>query len=247
MAVARIAGGGAAGGGGRRKVASTVKLAPQPAPQPAPAPAPAPQHYSAPSYSPPPSYSEPYIQPQSAVQALAAAPAPAPAPAMSQDQFIASDAGYQAQLAALTKALSNYQADNTAQVSKYNTDFGTSLKNLGWNPAAAGAVDDPSTPNIDESKGGWNTTDTNTASGRAYENQMNDFASRGLLQSSLYGEANNNLMRSLSDQLSGLNTGKQNFMDNLTSQLTAYKDQNLAQQQQAKADALARYAVQFGI
>jgi hypothetical protein len=171
----------------------------------------------------------------------------APAPAISQDDFIASDASYQAQLAALTKALADYQADNTAQQTKYNTDYGTSLKNLGWSPAAEGAVDNPLTPNIDESKGAWNLTDTNTASGRAYNNQQNDFASRGLLQSSLYGEANNNLMRSLSDQLSGLDTAKQNFTDDLVRQLTTYKDQNVAQQQQAKADALARYSAQYGI
>lgn len=95
--------------------------------------------------------------------------------------------------------------------------------------------------------GSWNFNDQNTASGKAYQNQLNDFASRGLLQSSLYGQANNDLIRSLTDQLSGLETSKSNFMTNLAQQLSAYQNQNTASQQQAKADALARYAAQYGV
>lgn len=211
---------------------------------PAPAPAPAPSYYNGDSGGN--NYSSQYIGGGGGGGSFAAA---APAPSVDPTQWLnaGGDAAYQAQIAALTKALSNYESDNTAQSSKYDVDYGTSLKNLGWAGAADGMVDDPSTPSVDESKGSWNLQDQNTASGRAYQNQLNDFASRGLLQSSLYGEANNNLMRSLSDQLTGLDTAKTNFMDDLTRQLTTYKDQNNASQQQAKADALARYSAQFGI
>lgn len=168
------------------------------------------------------------------------ASASTPAPAMSADDWLnaGADQAYQAQMAALQKALSDYQADNTHQKDQYSTDFTKSLGQLGWTPGT----------NADDVNGGqWNFTDQNTASGKAYQNQLNDFASRGLLQSSLYGQANNDLLRSLTDQLSGLNTAKSNFMTNLAQQLSAYQNQNTASQQQAKADALARYSAQFGV
>lgn len=170
----------------------------------------------------------------------AAASTPAPPP-MDPNAWLnaGADQAYQAQMAALQKALSDYQADNTHQKDQYTTDFTKSLGQLGWTPGATNAND--------VNGGQWNFTDQNTASGKAYQNQLNDFASRGLLQSSLYGQANNDLLRSLTDQLSGLETSKSNFMTNLAQQLSAYQNQNTASQQQAKADALARYSAQFGV
>lgn len=160
------------------------------------------------------------------------------APAMSEEDYLASgaDSAYTAQMAALQKALENQQADITAQQGKYNVDYGDSLKNLGW------IQDDPTTPDVNE--GAWNFKDTATAAGRGFQNQQNDFAGRGLLQSSLYGEANDNLTRSLNDQLGGINTGKQNFMDDLTRQQNAFTADNGLSMQQAKAEAIARRASQ---
>jgi len=160
------------------------------------------------------------------------------APAMSEEDYLASgaDSAYTAQMAALQKALENQQADITAQQGKYNVDYGDSLKNLGW------IQDDPTTPDVNE--GAWNFKDTATAAGRGFQNQQNDFAGRGLLQSSLYGEANDNLTRSLNDQLGGINTGKQNFMDDLTRQQNAFTADNGLSMQQAKAEAIARRAAQ---
>lgn len=160
--------------------------------------------------------------------------ASAPAPQLSDQDFLAGDSNYQAQLAALLKALSDQQADSTAQQSKYNVDYGSALQNLGWSP------DDPATADVNE--GAWNFGDQNTAAGRAFQNQQNDFAGRGLLQSSLYGTANDNLTRSLNDQLGGINTAKQNFFDDLTRQGSAFAGENTLAQQQAKAEALARRA-----
>ena len=160
---------------------------------------------------------------------------------MSDDDYLASgaDSAYSAQIAALMRALEGQQADSTAQRSKYEVDYGSTLKNLGWNQ------DDPSTPDVDE--GAWNFSDTNTAAGRAFQNQQNDFAGRGLLQSSLYGTANDNLTRSLNDQLGGINTSKQSFFDDLTRQGTAFQNDNTFAQQQARAEALQRRAGQIAL
>jgi hypothetical protein len=161
------------------------------------------------------------------------------------DQWLSGDATYQAQLAALQQALADSQSDFTNQKTKYDTDYNDSLKNLGW---VQPMVDDPSTPDINEAAAGkWNLDDLNTSSGRAYQNQENDFAGRGLLQSTLYANANDNLMRSLNDQLGGVNTGRQNFLSDLATQQTTARNQNNASQQQARADALARMAASLAL
>lgn len=159
--------------------------------------------------------------------------------AINDTDYLAGDAQYQAQLAALMKALQDTETDFGAQRGRYETSFGESMRGLGWTPEVA---DDPNTPEIETAPGAWNMTDQNTASGRALTNQQNDFASRGMLQSSLFGRANDDLMRSLNDQLGGMQTGRTSFLDDLARQQSAYKTDNLSQQQQARAEALARRA-----
>lgn len=159
---------------------------------------------------------------------------------MSDEDWLSGDSAYQAQLAALLKALADSEADFTSQRTRYDTDYNDALRSLGWTSEVA---DDPNTVDVNESRpGAWNFQDLNTASGRAFTNQQNDFASRGLLQSSLYGTALDNLQRSLNDQLGSINTGRTNFLDDLTKQQTAAKNENTLGQQQARAEALARRA-----
>lgn len=168
------------------------------------------------------------------------APAPAPAPAApTEEDYLAGDAGYKAQLASLMKALSMYTADDTAQRTRYETDYGDALKNLGWTP------DNAETEDVNESA--WNWEDQNTASGRANQNQLNDFASRGMLQSSGYARANNDLQRSFNDQLGGVNRARTDFLGQRDRDLSAYKNENTSASQQARAEALARRAAQYGL
>ena len=161
-------------------------------------------------------------------------------PGLTEEDYLAGDAQYQAQLAALMNALNSSTSDFEAQKSRYNTSYQDSLRGLGWTP---GMQDDPSTPDINEAAPGmWNREDTNTASGRAYQNQTNDFASRGLLQSSLYGTAQDNLFRSLNDQLGGMQGAQTSFLDDIARQLSGVQNQNTLDQQNARAEALARRA-----
>lgn len=167
----------------------------------------------------------------------AAAPTP-----MSDVDWIGAggDAAYQAQLAALNAALEQQLGDLTHQQSVYETDYGSALKSLGWSPEMA---DDPLTADVNEGRpGAWNLTDRTTAAGRGKTNLDNDFASRGLLQSSLYGSAQDDLMRSLNDQVSGVNKGRQSFLDDILRQRTSAKSQKDTASKQAEADALLRRA-----
>lgn len=137
------------------------------------------------------------------------------------------------------RALSDYQAQDTTKRSQYNTDYGTTLKGLGW------TQDDPAT--TDANEGAWNFNDLNTAAGRSFNNQENDFAGRGLLQSSLYGTALDNLTRALNDQLNGINTAKTNFTTNQDQALSQFKNQNTLDSQSARAEALGRRAASYAL
>ena len=156
------------------------------------------------------------------------------APAVSDEDYLSGDSQYQLQLAALMKALSDEQADTTAQKTKYNTDYTDAVKQLGW------LQDDPTTADVDE--GAWNFQDQTTAAGRAFQNQQNDFAGRGLLQSSAYAQKNDDLTRSLNDQLGSTNKAKQSFLDDLARQQGTFASDNQNQIQQARIEALARRA-----
>lgn len=167
----------------------------------------------------------------------------APAPPMSEADWLAGDQSYIRQMAALKAALDNFIADQGAQTTRYNTDFNEGIKQLGWmgRPQAEGDS------GWDSEGGTWNETDQNTASGRAFTNQLNDFASRGILQSSLFGTARNDLQRSLNDQLGSVVTGRRNFLDDLTRQRTSYTQENENSGRSAREEALARMAAQIGL
>lgn len=157
------------------------------------------------------------------------------APPQTDEQWLATSAPeYQLQLAALLRASQDYEADATAQTTRYGVDYNDALKSLGY------TQDNAATANVNE--GAWNYGDLNTSAGRSFNNQQNDFAGRGMLQSSLYGTANDNLTRSLNDQLSGVNSAKKTFTDDLARGKAAFKEENRQGQQQARFEALARRA-----
>ena len=149
----------------------------------------------------------------------------------SEEDYLAGDSGYTTQLSALQSALQRYIADSDFQRKNYETDYGKSLRDLGY----------------DEGKKAWNWTDQLTASGRGYQNQLNDFGARGMLQSSGYADAFNELQRMLNQQYDSLSNAKTTYMTDLDNQIANYKGENTSSQQAARAEALARRAAQYGV
>jgi hypothetical protein len=172
-----------------------------------------------------------------------AAPPPPPPPP-DKGQWIAKDEGFKAQRDALVKALADYQTNYDAEIGQYDVDFGKGLRNLGWDYEK---LDDPNTKDVNEGVGKWNLEDQTRSSGRAYQGQLNDFASRNLLQSSLYAQAVSDLMKSLDEQNSQMNTSRQNFRNDKGRALGAFKTDNESQKNLAYADAASRYAALFGV
>lgn len=166
--------------------------------------------------------------------ALAAVTAP---PQISDDDWIAQggDSTYQMQLAALAKALADSNADYDSQETKYDVNYNDSLKGLGWMNGQNGGA------------GSWNFDDLNTAAGRGMHNLDNDYASRGMLQSSAYGDAVTDFNRSLTDQLNSINTGRSDFRSDIERQRQSGTSDNQQQIQQARADAIARRAATISL
>lgn len=158
------------------------------------------------------------------------APAPVVAPP-SEEDYLAGDSGFQAQSSALQSALQRYLADSDYQKTSYDKDYGKSLTDLGY----------------DEGTKQWNWNDNLTAAGRGYNNQLNDFGSRGMLQSSGYGDAFSELQRLLGQQYTGLADAKTGFMTDMQNQLANYQGENTANQQSARAEALQRRAAQYSL
>lgn len=155
--------------------------------------------------------------------------------APNEEDYLAGDSSYQTQIAALKGALDRYTADSTLQRTNYTTDYGKSLRDLGY------------TEGLNGQPGQWNWDDVLTASGRAYQNQLNDFASRGMLQSQGYADANEGLQRQLGQQYDQMLTNKTNFMTDLDRQLANYQAENTSSQQAARAESIARRAAQYGL
>ena len=157
-----------------------------------------------------------------------------PISGVSEEDYLAGDATYQATLSALLKQLQNFETDITQQKANRKLDYDRALSDLGWIPGADGA------------DGSWNYQDQLTAAGRSYQNLLNDYASRGMLNSTGYADAQSNLSRSLIDQFEGLETSNKQFIGDLDRQLAKTKDENTAAQQAARAEAIARRAAQMG-
>lgn len=155
--------------------------------------------------------------------------------APTEEDYLAGDSAYQTQLAALKGALERYVSDSDLQRTNYQTDYGRSLRDLGYTEGQNGGA------------GTWNWDDMTTASGKSYQNQLNDFAARGMLQSQGYADANNDLQRMLQQQYGQMSTNKNNFMTDLERQLANYKAENTSSSQSARAESIARRAAQYGL
>jgi hypothetical protein len=149
----------------------------------------------------------------------------------SQDQYLAQDAEFLDEKSAAQQEYDNLVAQLAQQGTEYNTNNQNTLRNLGWQG----------------DEGGWNQQDKLTGYGNAYQNQLNDFAGRGMLDSSLYGEAQNDLNRGFEQQRTDLGTALQQFMNQQTLQKTSATQGRDRAVADAQRQAIARYAAQYGL
>jgi hypothetical protein len=75
----------------------------------------------------------------------------------------------------------------------------------------------------------------------------NDYASRGLLQSGVYGKAYADLENDFKRRQTDLDTGRTNFLANLASGQKNFTTEQQLAMEKARQDAIARRAAQYGI
>lgn len=144
------------------------------------------------------------------------------------DQWLAGDGDYQSQLTNANQDLKDTLTDTEGQRQHYNTTYNDDLRRLGYVQG-----------------GGWNTADPNTQSGKAFSNQANDFASRGMLQSSGYGTALSNTTRQFDQQVTDATTAQRSYSSGLDSLNAAKRSETQATIAQMKQAAIGRKAAQY--
>ena len=156
-----------------------------------------------------------------------ASPVAAPA-RISDADWLAGDSQYQGQLAALEQKLRDFEVENTSTRAKGTQDYDNSLLRLGWMKDA----------------NDWNQEDRTTAYGNSYQGQMGDFASRGLLQSTLYDQARTDMLGNFNRQRTDMDTAQTNFLEELARALSGQRTDTQLGRDQARVEALARRAAQ---
>lgn len=162
------------------------------------------------------------------------------------------DPMYIAQANALDTALENYKNEIEAQRQTYNANYGESLRKLGFSgdhKMLDKATFDPATGTWSGAGDnvGFNQTDQNTASGRAYVGNRNDFASRGMLQGTDFARASNNIDRSLNEQLSNTAKARNTSMADFDRQKAAKASETASNKGQLQQESIARLKSGYGI
>ena len=146
-----------------------------------------------------------------------AAPVQTSPPSMSLDDFVSQDTAYQSQLAALSKAFTDYQSQQGQAKTNYLTNYGTDRNALERNRV------------------------------NAMSELENDFASRGLLQSGLYADSRADLTNDYDRRNAALEQAKAQYIAGLTNDLSNFQSEQDLTKQRALQEAAARRAAQYGI
>jgi hypothetical protein len=156
---------------------------------------------------------------------------PAPPPKPSLEDWRASDATFGAANKTIDTDLAGLMQQLADENARYNQDYSMGLRNMGW----------------DEKGGAWNPNDLLGAFGQSQNNLINDFSGRGLMDSSFFGQAKEDMTRNFDRQRNDMNSDRTRVMDEYgRAQGRATADANNARQQ-ALADAAARYAAMYGV
>lgn len=172
-------------------------------------------------------------------------PTPSPPPQMNQDEWNAQDSAYLSENSGIKLTLDQALAQLADQRKTYQTDFGTATRNLGWNWQDAnndGIADD-----TELGAGAWDPTNQQGAYGQAYQNQQNDFSSRGMMDSSFYGDALTEMNRGFTNQYDQSLAARNNFLAQIASGENQARDTSASAQERARLSATERRAAAYGL
>lgn len=159
-------------------------------------------------------------------------------------KWLSRDPAYIAERSSLGGTRSNALADYRNQLRNYDTDFTSALKNLGRTGYKRDSVN---TANKDEYRAGrWDPNNQLGAYGQGLKSINNDFSSRGLLDSSFFGEGLTNFNTDMDNQLANLEKSRQGFRSDNTVQRNSAETDYRNALKRAQADSAARAEIRYG-
>ena len=199
-------------------------------------------------------------------------PAPAPVPVARTprlEDFAVPDyrdAEYNAQIAALDRALRDFETGAQQRAERYGIDYLQGVRNIGYRPApgfvampnileaaqdesapmAARAITGAEEPDATAGmQGQWDIEgrfDPYSAAARGTRGLRDEFAARGTLRSSDFGQTFGEFQNRLNEQLEAMETGRTRFAEDLASEL-AQQRAGTEERRQAAARAGQQRAV----
>ena len=172
------------------------------------------------------------------------------------------DSSYNTQIAALERALRDFETGSATRGQRYQQDFTTGLDRLGFRPApqamaarsmgggpAGGGVGFATGPVQGEFdiEGGMDRT---SAAARGTRGMRDEFAGRGTLRSSDYVNSFRDFQNRLEQQLTGMETGRTRFGEDLQTELAQFRartgEQKAAAEESARSRAIMRSIQEMG-
>jgi hypothetical protein len=141
----------------------------------------------------------------------------------------------------LANALGLFRSNQSSDRQRFDVNYERALRNLGWIPEKQ-AFD---MGELRTSQG------LETASGKAFTDNLNDFAARGLSQSGMFSVAQNAIQNRLQQQRLSAETGRSDFLTDQERKGSQFVMEQEAQRQQAlnaaKQNLLNQYLGQSGL
>ena len=172
------------------------------------------------------------------------------------------DSSYNSQIAALERALRDFETGAETRGQRYQQDFSTGLGRLGFRPApqamaarsmeggpAGGGVGFDTGP-LQGEFDIEGVTDRTSAAARGTRGMRDEFAGRGTLRSSDYVNSFRDFQNRLQQQLTGMETGRTRFGEDLQTELAQFRartgEQKAAAEESARSRAIMRSIQEMG-
>ena len=206
------------------------------------------------------------------------APGPVPAPGGGGGRGTPSDLGfadsaYNTQIAALERALRDFETGATTRGERYGQDFMTGLGRLGYQPGSnfqampniVEALNQPQAMARGMSEGAPGVAvapvsggrfdiegqmDRTSAAARGTRGMRDEFAGRGTLRSSDFAKSFGDFQNRLGQQLQAMETGRGRFAEDLGTELAQFRartgEQKAAAEESARSRAIMRSIQEMG-
>lgn len=187
-------------------------------------------------------------------------PAQAPQASQARGPLNWRDAAYNAQIAAVERALRDFETGATTRGERYGQDFMTSLGRMGYRPgegfqampnvleamAVEGEEAAAPTMSVAPITGAFDIEgqfDPFSAAARGTRGLRNEFAARGTLRSSDFARNFSEFQNRLNQQLEAMETARTRFGQDLATEVAQQRTQAQERREAAQRDAMMRAAI----